>query len=209
MRKSAIVNLNSSKFLNSLKQNYLVIIFSLVFVLGITFGTFIVQKNSAMSIAASSNFSEYLAARQSVGFFKILLTAFFDLLPFALGIFLCGTSLVGVALIPVALAFKGISLGIFSGYLYSAYLLKGIAFNALMLIPTNIIAAVALIICGRISFNFSLILIKASVPKGKSVNLYNNFQTYCKSFLVSVLFLILSALFDALMSVGFLKLFTF
>ena len=39
MRKSAIVNLNSSKFLITVKQNYLVIIFSIVYVLGIIIGT--------------------------------------------------------------------------------------------------------------------------------------------------------------------------
>ncbi len=209
MRKSAIVNLNSSKFVTTFKQNYLVIIFSVVYVLGIILGTFFVSKNTSISAVTSDTFSDYLISRQSVGFFKIFLTSFSDLLPFALAVFLCGTSLVGVALIPVALAFKGITLGAFSGYLYSTYLLKGIAFNALMLIPTNLIAAVALIVCGRISFDFSLVLIRASIPRGQSVNLYNNFQTYCKSFAISLVFFVLSALIDALMSVGFMKLFTF
>ncbi len=209
MRKSAIVNLNSSKFLITVKQNYLVIIFSIVYVLGIIIGTFFSSKNSAINSAVANYFSEYLSSRHLVGFFKVFLTSFFDLLPFALAIFLCGTSLVGVALIPFAIMFKGAAFGMFSAYLYSAYLLKGIAFNALMLIPTNILAALALIICGRISFNFSLVLIKASIPRGHSVNLYNSFQIYCKSFLISIIFLVLSAIFDALMSVGFMNLFSF
>ena len=88
MRKSAIVNLNSSKFLITVKQNYLVIIFSIVYVLGIIIGTFFSSKNSAINSAVANYFSEYLSSRHSVGFFKIFLTAFFDLLPFALAIFL-------------------------------------------------------------------------------------------------------------------------
>ena len=209
MRKSAIVNLNSSKFINTLRLNYLVIIFSVVYIIGIALGTLLVSKNSALSTAAATTFSGYLGSRQSVGFFKIFLNSFLDLLPVALAVFLCGTSLVGVALIPLAISFKGITLGVLSGYLYSTYLLKGIAFNALLLIPTNLVAALALIICGKISYNFSLVLIKASLPRGQAVNLYNDFQNYFKSFLISLTLFCLSALLDALMSVGFMKLFTF
>ncbi len=209
MRKSAIVNLNSSKFVNTLRLNYLIIIFSVVYILGIFLGTFLVSKNSAVATAAATTFSGHLEVRQSAGFFRIFLNSFLDLLPVALAVYLCGTSLVGVALIPLVIAFKGVSLGVLSGYLYSAYLLKGIAFNALLLIPTNLIAAIALIICGRISYNFSLVLIRASIPRGQAVNLYNHFQNYCKSFLISLTLFSFSALLDALMSIGFMKLFTF
>ena len=209
MRKSAIVNLNSSKILVNLRQNYLIVIFSAVYILGVFLGTFLVSKNSAIGTAAQAEFSNYLTARQSVGFLNIFFNSFLDILPLVLAVFLCGTSLVGVALIPLSIAFKGIIFGTLSGYLYSTHLLKGIAFNAIILIPSNFISIVALLICAKISYNFSLILIRATLPRGQAVNLCKDFQNYCKSFFISLTLFCLSALFDALMSVGFIKLFTF
>ena len=209
MRKSAIVNLNSSKFILTVKSNYSVIIFCIVFVLGIIFGTVLVKQNATVLNATNNIFSDFLSNRAAVGFLKIFLTALLDLLPLFLAVFLCGTSLVGVVIIPLSICYKGFSFGILAGYLYSKYLLKGIAFNALIFVPTNLITALALIYCARISFNFSLILLKSSMPRGQSVNLYNHFQDYCKSYFLSSSFLIVAALADALMSVGFIKLFNF
>lgn len=209
MRKSAIVNLNSSKFVLTIKSNCLVIIFSLIFVVGVILGTVFVKRNLSILNATNNVFLGFLEDRTTVGFLRIFLTALMDLLPIFLVVFLCGTSLVGVVLTPLAICYKGFSFGILAGYLYKTYMLKGIAFNALIFVPTNLIAALALIYCGKISFNFSLILLRSSMPRGQSVNLYNNFQSYCRSYTLSACFLFVSALTDALMSVGFIKLFNF
>ena len=85
------------------------------------------------------------------------------------------------------------------------FMLKGIAFNALLLIPTMLFCAIALFILGRNAFSFSLLLARISLPGGQAVNLYNFFQNYCKK-LIFILF-ILSAIIDAVMSVSFIRFF--
>lgn len=209
MRKSAVVNLNASKFVLTIKNNYSVIIFSLVFAIGIALGTILVKQNLSVLNATNNLFSDFLSARTGVGFLRIFLASLLELLPIFLAVFLCGTSLVGVVLTPLSICYKGFSFGVLAGYFYKTYMLKGIAFNALIFVPTNLISALALIYCGKISFNYSLILLKSSLPRGQSVNLYNHFQAYCRSYILSSCFLIVSALADALMSVGFIKLFNF
>ena len=209
MRKSATINLNSLKFVTTIKTNYPIIIFSLIFVVGITFGTFLIKYNPTVTLAAETMFKEFLSNRISQGFFKIVLLSFLDLLPLCLVIFLCGTSLIGVVLIPISICYKGVMFGILSSHLYVTYMLKGIAFNALLFVPTNLISALTLIFCAKISFNFSLILLKSSLPRGQSVNLYNQFQSHCKKYAFCVVFLMLSAFIDALMSIGFIRLFNF
>ncbi len=209
MRRSTIVNLNTSRFLNTLKHNYLVIIFTVVFVLGIVFGAIWVSRNDTINSIASENFSGYMAVRNDSGVFKIFIASFFNLLPFALLIFLCGTSLVGIALTPIAVCYKGFQYGVMAGYLYKTFLLKGIAFNALMLIPCTIVAAMGLIVSGKLAFNFSYILAKVSIPRGQAVNLYSFFQNYCKQFSLTLLIFTLSAAIDAIMSAAFMNFFTF
>ncbi len=209
MRRSTIVNLNTRKFVKILKQDYLTVIFAVIFLIGIIVGVIAVGRNSVAGTVAQQQFSAYVESRKDAGVFRIFISAFFDVLPLGLITFLCGTSLVGIALCPLAVCYKGFSYGIISGYLYKIFLLKGIAFNALVLIPTTLVSSIALIICGKLAFNFSLILARASIPKGQSVNLYNSFQLYCKRFAVSLLLLALSSMIDAIMSVAFLHFFNF
>ena len=124
-------------------------------------------------------------------------------------VFLSGTSLIGVVLIPLLVFLKGSIIGVYSGFIYSNYLLKGIAFNALFFIPVNIILVFALIFCSKTSFSYAIILLKISMPKSYSVNLSSNFQNYYKRFSLAALLVILSAVIDALMSSSFLGLFNF
>lgn len=209
MRKSATINLNSLKLVTAIKINYPIIIFSLIFVIGVVGGTLLIKYNPTVIMAAETMFHEFLQCRTSNGFFKVVLISFLDLLPLCLVIFLSGTSLIGVVLIPVSICYKGVMFGIVSSYLYVTYMLKGIAFNALLFVPTNLISALTLIFCAKISFSFSLVLLKSSLPRGQMVNLYNQFQSHCKKYVFCTLILIISALVDALMSVGFIKLFNF
>ena len=209
MRRSTIVNLNTRKFVNILKQDYLTVILSFVYVIGIIIGAVSIDKFSVAQTIAEQQFLGYVSARTGTAFFKIFVSAFLEILPLALLTFLCGTSLVGIALCPITVCYKGFVYGMLAGYLYKTYLLKGIAFNALVLIPGALLSAIAIIICGKLAFKFSYLLARASIPKGQSVNLYNSFQLYCRSFAFSMLLLGLSSMIDSIMSVAFLNFFTF
>lgn len=209
MRRTAIVNLNTSRFIKELKRHYLTIVFAAFFIIGIAFGAAASGKNEIVKTLAADNFLTYLNARINQPIYKKFLQAAVNALIVPLCIFLGGTSLVGVAICPLVVLFKGYTYGALAGYLYCNFSLKGIAFNALMLIPPTLISVIATVICCRLAFNFSLILVKSSIPKGQSVNLYNAFQYYCKQFCIALLLLALSAAVDAIMSAAFLNFFVF
>lgn len=207
MKRTTVINLRNSKFLNSVKGNYLVIIFAVVFIIGLTLGTFWVAKNTTIQGIALEEFNVFKTVRQNNKIFKVFLISILDILPFALIVFLCGTSFIGIALTPLVICFFGFKYGIFSGFLYMNYMLKGIAFNSLLLIPTMLFCAIALFVLGRNAFNFSLLLARISMPGGQVVNLYNFFQNYCKKFLLIFVLFIFAAMIDAVMSVSFIKFF--
>lgn len=209
MRKTRFINLNASKFVTKLKKNYLLIIFSVMYVVGVVLGSVWLLKNNKLSYIAAENFSSYIAFRTGAGFFKIFFRSFCDMLPVAVLIFLCGTSLFGMAVVPIAVCYKGFEYGIFVGYIYNSFLLKGIAFNALMLIPYTIVSTIGYIKCADCAFGFSCALVRASVPTGGSVNLYTTFREYCKRFSLFILFFIFSAAIDSVLSVAFINFFSF
>lgn len=209
MKKSTIVNLNKSKLFNSFKHNYLMIIFAGVFIIGIVFGVLWVNRSANIASIAAENFAIYKQIRTTSGIFRVCLSSIFEVLPFALIVFLCGTSLVGVALTPITICYYGFQYGVFSGFLYMNFLFKGIAFNSLLLIPCTLFAIFGLISAGKLAFNFSLLLAKISLPKGQSVNLYEYFQVYCKRFLITLILFLISAVVDAVMSVSFINFFDF
>ena len=103
MKRTTVINLRNSKFLNSVKGNYLVIIFAIVFIIGLTLGTFWVAKNSTIQNIALEEFNVFKTVRQNNKIFKVFLISIFDVLPFALIVFLCGTSFIGIALTPLVI----------------------------------------------------------------------------------------------------------
>ncbi len=209
MRKSAIIRFNISRVFLRLKNNILDIVFLLFFVFGLIIGCFLVRDYEPIKKASEDYFSSFLSSRNSSSFITIAFKSILDSLPIFLFVFLSGTSLIGVVLIPLLIFFKGSLIGVYTGYIYSNYLLKGIAFNALFFIPVNIVLIFALILCSKTSFTYSSVLLKISMPKSYSVNLSSNFQNYYKRFSLSALLLLLSAIIDALMSSSFLGLFNF
>ena len=209
MRHSGVVNLNRSKFISAVLKNNVIILLTVFFVVGIIIGTITLSNNEVIFDIAKTNFSSFAQIRKGGTFGNIFISSFFDILPFALLLFLCGTSIVGIALTPLAIAYRGFSYGVTAAYLYNTYSLQGIAFNSLILIPTTLIAVFGFLICGRSALNFSVYLAKISLPKGQAVCIYNDFRTYCKKALLFLLFYVASALLDAIMSVSFIDYFNF
>ncbi len=209
MRHSGIVNLRNSKFFQTVSKNNIVIILSLFFVVGIIIGVVAVRNDGVVSDMANTALDNYIISHSGTSFVRLFLNSFLGFLPFALIIFICGTSLVGIALTPIAITYRGFSYGIMTAYLYSKYLIHGIAFNSIILIPANLFALFGFLLIGREAFNFSLQLARISMPKGQSVGFYNDFKTYCKKIILYLLFVVCAALLDAVMCLSFMKFFKF
>lgn len=209
MRHSGIVHLGRNKVVDTILKNNVVIILSVFFVIGIVIGVSLLSNNESVFQFAKSDFEKFLVLRKNNSFGKVFISSFLGLLPYVLLIFLCGTSLVGIALTPLSILYRGFCYGITASYLYCDYSLQGIAFNSLILIPTTLIAVFGYLISGREAFNFSLHLAKISMPNGQAVSMYNDFRLYCKRSLLYFIFYMVSALFDAIMCISFIKFFNF
>ena len=209
MRHSGIVNLNKSNFFKTITKNNVVIFMALFYIIGIVVGVISLANSDAVLAFAAADFESFLNIRSGSEFTRIFISSFLGILPFALLVFICGTSLVGVALTPLALVFRGFEYGVLSGFLYKELSLQGIAFNSLILIPTTLVCVFGFLFAGKQAFNFSLHLARISMPKGQTTGVYNDFKTYCKHFLLSLIFFVIAALLDAVMCVSFIKFFEF
>lgn len=209
MRNSAILNLNRTKFFEVFIKNKFLILLLLCYVTGIVFGVVWLKGSDAVFDIAKADFENYLSVRHSSSFFNVFISAFFTALPICLILFLCGTSVVGIVLVPIAVCYCGFDYGICTSYLYKQYLLQGIAFNSLILIPCTLIAVIGYMLLSKEAFAFSYQLLRVTMPNNNNQNVYTGFKGYCRRFVVIIFIFIGSALADALLNLAFLNFFNF
>ncbi|MBE6805855.1 MAG: hypothetical protein E7526_04995 [Ruminococcaceae bacterium] len=209
MRNSAILNLNRTKFFEVFAKNRFLIFILLCYITGIIFGVLWLKGSDAVFEIAKADFDGYLSVHHELSFFNIFIKTFFSLLPICLILFLCGTSVVGIVLVPIAVCYCGFDYGICTAYLYKQYLLQGIAFNSLILIPCTLIAVLGYMMLSKEAFGFSHQLLRLTLPNYNNTNVYTGFKGYCKRFLIIILIFIGSALADTLLNFAFLNFFNF
>lgn len=205
MQRKKIFTLNIS----GIKPDLPFIIFSMIFVIGVFLGCFSVGRFEQILNDVTEEFSAFVELRRAAGFFQILKNSFMMVVPYYVMIFLCGTSVIGCVISPVVLAVKGFSYGCFAGYLYFTYRLDGIMFNALILIPSVLVAVIGLLVLTREAFSFAYLLSGICIKSNKPVNIYTNFKLYCVKSLIYIIFAIVAVLFDIGMSALFISFFEF
>ena len=142
-------------------------------------------------------------------FLKIFFSSFLASLIMLLPLYISGASILGVAAVPFTVMLRGAVLGSLCGYIYKTFSLKGVAFNAMILIPGTLISYVAYLFAAKISVLFSLDFIKLIFPKCRPLNLYGSFKDYTYKFLFIIIFMVLSSLVDGAFSYLFIKFFNF
>lgn len=209
MRKGIIVNLKRFKLLDYVTLNKVFILLCVLFITGITIGSVIYPKNLTISEFSKDFFENYITVHNSNSFFKKLFSGFLKYLAVLLLYFLSGTSMLGVAVIPFLTVWQGIAFGNISAYLYAEHALKGIAFNAIILVPPSIIFTICTFFAAKESINFSLLLAKLTLPKSKPANIYIDFRKYCARFIVFVAVSFVAAMADVALNLLFLHFFDF
>ncbi len=189
-----------------IKNNGLLLVF-ICLLLGMLFGS-LSQK---IGFKFNENiFTNYLSLRQNNSFFNIFLKAFLELLPFIAVCFFAGTCMAGSLIVPVVIFYRGFLIGSLLGYLYLTYGLYGIVFNVILVIPAITVSSIAMVLMSREAFLFSLCLSKLVFPgKVQEKSLFSDFMLYCKRQLILVILFVLSAIIDALFSIGFISFFNF
>lgn len=208
MQKGRVLSLRRfgiAEFLN--KNMFLISILSFL-VLGMVLGVFLFDNISTLNEYSAEYLAEYIEQRTNVAFLKMLLDSFVDALAVLFIFFILGASLFGVITVPLAITLKGFLQGAVTAYIYSHYGLKGIAFNAVIFIPSSIIFLIVLLLAGRESIKFSLKITSLTLPKTMPLNLTFDFKKYSTKYLLYVFLSFLSAFIDSVLSVGLMKYFS-
>lgn len=113
---------------------------------GIVVGTFLYALKDSVQLGAQNAFSDFCTENSIKSTFEIFVSSFtYNALILA---FLCflGFSAVGFAVVYAAPFFKGLGVGAVCGYIYSAYLLKGVLYSAILVFPSSVIGFLGIIL---------------------------------------------------------------
>ncbi|MBE6732603.1 MAG: hypothetical protein E7561_01230 [Ruminococcaceae bacterium] len=210
MKRSRVLSLNKSGFTNYLYKNRILLLLALFFALGIIFGVTLLQKSDVTSSISKVLFERYLSNRANPLFIHIFFKYLLSSVVLLFLIYISGTSFIGVVLSPFMMLGIGYFLGGFLGYVYHLHSIKGIAFNAIMIIPASIFLIIAFLLSAKDALNFSYELLKLTFNSGYcSGNIFELFKGYCRRYLLFLILPIVSAIIDALFSITVLKFFDF
>ena len=203
MKKGTVLSLKKIRLSEFIIKNNTLVLLVCLFIAGIAAGTFAGKRFSALADYSAKYLERFIAERQGVSFLSVAVNSFAESALVLLAVFAAGTSVLGVVLSPLAAAARCVLYGGVSALLYSEYSVKGIAFNAVLVIPSEIIFAVALLLAAKESLRFSLGMARLTLPAAPPVNLSAEFRAYCGKYLIICLLTLLSALTDAVMSCSF------
>ncbi len=209
MRKGIILDFKKIKFLNFIKINKIFVLLSIIFVLGIFIGAFVFNKNELFFDYSKKLFETTVILHKSYTWFSILISSFLKYFSLLFLFFISGTSMFGIVIIPFISLWQGIVYGSLSSYLYSSYSLKGIAYNAIILMPPAIIFTVCSFLAARDSIDFSLLLAKLSLPKSRPTNIFFDFKKFCGKFIIFICISFFSSVTDLILNSLFINLFNF
>lgn len=208
MQIGRVLSLRKFGITEFFQKNSFLIILTICFISGIFLGVFLLEDISALSDYPKEYIEEYILARTDRSFIKILFISVVEFWAVLFFTFFLGTSLFGVITVPFLLMLKGFLYGGIAAFLYSTYALKGVAFNAVVYVPSVIIFIIVLLIAARESIRFSLKLSSLTLNRTLPFSLSQNFKDYSIKYLIFAVVVIFSSLIDALISVGVLKFFS-
>jgi stage II sporulation protein M len=208
MQIGKVVSLHSIGITDFFRKNLISLIFLLFLGLGIIIGVLKFDSTDTLLSFFESYVNDFLSDRQEVTFGRILLSSFFSNLAVLFLFFLLGASLFGVITLPVAVILKGFLQGGTAAYLCSVYGLKGIAFNAVVLIPPALVFLCVMILSAKTALRFSVKISGLMLSHTLPQNLSNDFKEYCIRYLSYTAGVFLSALADAVVSFGLIKSFS-
>lgn len=210
MKRGKVLALNKSGFFNYLYKNKILFLLVLFYAVGLILGVFLISKNNITYSLSEILFNQYIQRRTDTTFGSVFINSFLSMLISVFVLFLSGTSFVGIILSPVCISLIGYINGAFLSYIYTQNSIKGIAFNAVIILPTAILFLLAIILSAKQSLSFSLELVKLTFYKEySSANIFELFKGYCVKYFLLLILPLLSSVVDGVFSVSFIKFFDF
>lgn len=207
MQRGKVLNLSRLRFTEVLFKNKLLIISLAVFLAGIIFGIISVGKYKNLTDFSAGFITDFMDLRNTEKFSKILLSSFFRSIAVLIVFAVLGTSMFGVVTVPFLLSVIGVIFGNITAYLYSEFALKGIAFNAVIFLPSVIVFLIVLLLASKEAVNFSLKISSLTFSKSGLYNLTLEFKKFLISFLLFISAALISSIIDAVISCSFIKYF--
>ena len=207
MQRGKVLNLSRLRFTEVLFKNKLLIISIAVFLAGIIFGIISVGKYKNLTDFSAGFITDFMDLRNTERFSKILLSSFFRSIAVLIVFAVFGTSMFGVVTAPFLLSVIGVIYGNITAYLYSEFALKGIAFNAVIFLPSVIVFLIVLLLASKEAVNFSLKISSLTFSKSGLYNLTLEFKKFLISFLLFISAALVSSIIDAVISCSFIKYF--
>ncbi len=209
MKKGTIINLNKNDFLNYFKQNKIVFMLTVTVISGILVSCLTFNKSDIIIDLGERSFDFIINNRHEKSFINIFIHSLTIDFLILLTYFLCGTSIMGVIFVPMLSFSCGFLYGTVSSYVCRTFLLKGIAFNALLLLPPFAIIIIVLLVAGKKSIKFSFEFIKLTMPNQRAINLFLQFKEYCTYYLIYISVCVIVAVIDSLLSKTLIPFFDF
>lgn len=202
--------INSKVFVQALRENYVLVLFSLSMICGMIFGA-VFARNADFAALNKLDFLFYsnFKARAAQPIISIFSASFASSFIFILICFLCGLSMWGMFITPAVLFFRGFGLGLTSGYLYAAYGLMGVLFNLVVILPGAFVCCLAILMAAREGSRFSRIIASCGTLPQRGTISPPKIKPYLLRFGAILMIAFLAAVLDVVFSGCFAGMFSF
>lgn len=209
MRRATVLNLHRIRFADVFAGNKILILIIFFFLIGVLAPAVFGGSNQALLGFGKAIYEIYRKQHFDLEFFSVFSNSLIFNLLVVCACFTVGTSMLGVILAPLMSLLYGGLFGSLASYLCVTYQLKGIAFNAVVLIPGYIISTVAMLFAVKEAVLFSYSVSMLTFIGGSHNDLPFKFKGYCLKFVIMIFSAIISALIDAAFSGALIKIFEF
>lgn len=184
-------------------------IYAFLFIAGIVFGAYFIKTTDNPAREKTYEIcSMFINNKTGQGMSDNLISSISISILFWGANILLGFSLIGFSLILWVPFLKGVGLGAFSGYMYSAYKISGLGYCALLIYPGAVISAFSLILACFDSCTYSKNAFEKSI-RGKGHFEKDETKIYIIRQLIYLAITLCSSVTDSLFSMIFSKLFDF
>lgn len=208
MKKTKIICISEFNIIKFIKNNKTLLLLSLLFLIGVVISVVLYKKNF-LSNKFSVWLTEYYFSINGSSFFLSVAKSILSLSLIVAVFYICGTSMMGIVTVPITLSALGFIIGSFVAHIYSIYHIKGVAYTAVILLPSALLFLISLFNTCKHTLNFSFTLAKLTFTNLAAKNISQEFKNYSFKYLTLIIFAFFSAILDVILNNSFLKYFDF
>lgn len=192
------------------KKNNILILISVVFILGLIFGSIYItileneEKTTILNQVNNYFLSDSSSFDEKIEIFKNSLLSNFT---YIISMWLLGLSVIGMPIVFIMTFFKSFILGFSVSSIFAKYGFKGIVGVLTYIFPSHIILSIFILFLSTYSIIISLKLANSAVHK-KTINFKTFMGKYFFILIIGILISILCSLFDGFVSPYITRLFT-